>query len=500
MAVFTCKMCGGSLNVDADKTVTVCEYCGTTQTIPRLDSDKKAALYDRANHFRRNNDYDKAATLYEQILNEDITDAEAYWSLVLCRYGVEYVSDPTSGKRIPTINRVQFTSIFDDSNYTSALKYADVVQRNLYQAEAATINEIQKRYLEISQTEAPFDIFLCYKESDSNGKRTPDSVLAQQLYYELNEVGYKVFFARITLEDKLGSAYEPYIFSALNTAKVMVVIGTKPEYFSAPWVKNEWSRYLALIRNGEKKMLIPAYRDMDPYDMPEEFSHLQAQNMANLGFMQDLLRGIQKIVKKETAQTETPAEPAGNATLVPLLKRAQIFLEEGDFDDANNYCEKALDIDPENGKAYLYKLLAELRMRRESELSSYSQSLNTLPAFRIALRFADNSTAIRLQEYEKAIQARLDAKFAEQQRAAAEAERRKRAENISLQDFAEFFGQQTATDMQQLQQHNAAQREKWRKKRNGQIGWGIFFLFFFWPVGVYLLIRAASSNREMNKY
>ena len=91
--------------------------------------------------------------------------------------------------------------------------------------------------------------------------------------------GFKVFFSRITLEDKLGTAYEPYIFAALNSAKVMVVLGTKPEYFNAVWVKNEWSRYLALIKAGQKKILIPAYKDMDPYDLPEEFSHLQAQDM-----------------------------------------------------------------------------------------------------------------------------------------------------------------------------------------------------------------------------
>lgn len=44
-------------------------------------------------------------------------------------------------------------------------------------------------------------------------------------------------------------------------------------------------------------MLIPAYKDMDPYDLPEEFSHLQAQDMGKLGFMQDLIRGIKKIAQ-----------------------------------------------------------------------------------------------------------------------------------------------------------------------------------------------------------
>ena len=40
--------------------------------------------------------------------------------------------------------------------------------------------------------------------------------------------------------------------------KVMVVLGTRPEYLSAVWVRNEWSRFLTLIRNGEQKVLIPA--------------------------------------------------------------------------------------------------------------------------------------------------------------------------------------------------------------------------------------------------
>jgi len=69
------------------------------------------------------------------------------------------------------------------------------------------------------------------------GRRTPDSVLANDLYHELTQEGYKVFFSRITLEDKLGYEYEPYIFAALNSAKVMVVLGTRSEYFESAWVK-----------------------------------------------------------------------------------------------------------------------------------------------------------------------------------------------------------------------------------------------------------------------
>mgnify|MGYP000022850665 CR=1 FL=1 len=83
MSIFKCKMCGGELHINPGESVAVCEYCGTTQTLPKLEHDRRVNLYDRANHFRRNNDFDKAAGIYEQILNEDKTDAEAYWSLVL---------------------------------------------------------------------------------------------------------------------------------------------------------------------------------------------------------------------------------------------------------------------------------------------------------------------------------------------------------------------------------------------------------------------------------
>ena len=415
MAVFKCKMCGATLHVGAGQSTAECEYCGTTQTLPKLDDERRAQMYDRANHFRRNNEFDKAMGIYEQILNEDSTDAEAYWSLVLCRYGIEYVEDPATHRRMPTINRTQFTSIFDDEDYKSALAHADEAQKAVYRAEAETINEIQKGILAISQKEEPFDVFICYKETDDSGRRTPDSVLANELYHELTRAGFKVFFARITLEDKLGTAYEPYIFAALNSARVMVVIGTKPAYFNAVWVKNEWSRYLALMRNekngtknGISRVLIPAYRDMDPYDLPEEFSHLQAQDMSKLGFMQDLIRGIRKILGKEEANGGKAggsaasgiltAEQQKENTIAPLLKRAFLFLEDGAWEEADEYCEKVLDLDPENARAYLGKLMASKHCHHEAELGDCTDLEENDVNYQKTLRFGGAELGEQLKE------------------------------------------------------------------------------------------------------
>lgn len=420
MAMLQCKMCGGDLEIEPGGEIAVCKYCGSKQTLPKretsaTDNERKANFYNRANHFRRNAEFDKAAGLYEKILAECPDDSEAFWALVLCRYGVEYVEDPSTKKRVPTCQRTQFTSVLADEDYLSALSLASPEQKKLYEEEANTIDKIQKGILAISKKEKPFDIFICYKETDEKGRRTQDSVLAQEIYYRLADEGYKVFFSRITLEDKLGEAYEPYIFAALNSARVMIVVGTKPEYFNAVWVKNEWSRYLSLIKKGAKKTLIPAYRDMNPYDLPDEFGYLQAQDMGKLGFMQDLIRGVKKLTedapakqadepqRKEIAAAQTePANPAREQTAnpAPFLKRAKIFLENGEFEKADEYCEKVLDIDPENAEAYFYKLLAENRFINENDLKTAKKDWRGSSNFKNALRFGSPAFQAKLKKFE----------------------------------------------------------------------------------------------------
>ena len=371
MAIIKCKMCGGDIEISADKTFGTCEYCGSTMTLPKTDDDQRLSLFNRGTHLRRNGEFDKAAAIYERLIGENDADAEAHWNLLLCRYGIEYVQDPASGERIPTCHRASFDSILNDVDYQAALQYSDGVARSLYEKEAQRIAALQKDILAISQKETPFDVFICYKESDENGKRTKDSALAQDIYYQLTDAGYKVFFARITLEDKLGQEYEPYIFAALHSAKVMVVVGTKPEYLNAVWVKNEWSRYLALMRTDRSRLLIPCYRDMDPYDMPEELSMLQSQDMGKIGFIQDLIRGVKKVVdaaKPQEAVTETVKETVvvhneGGSNVQALLKRGNMALEDGEWSKADEFFEQVLNQDAECGAAYLGKFLARVQCR-----------------------------------------------------------------------------------------------------------------------------------------
>ena len=470
MAILKCKMCGGDLNIAEGVTVCECEYCGTKQTVPTVDDEKKLNLFARANRLRFGSEFDKAAGVYESIVADFPEEAEAYWGLVLCRYGIEYVDDPKTGKKIPTCHRSSFDSVMDDANFDLVMEYADPVACGVYREEAKQIEELRRGIIAVSSKEAPYDIFICYKETDAQGERTIDSVIAQDVYTALTEKGYRVFFARISLEDKLGSEYEPYIFSALNSAKVMLVFGTKYEHFHAVWVKNEWSRFLQLIEKGEKKSLIPCFKGIDAYDMPKEFAKLQAQDMGKVGALQDLLRGIEKILGAEKTTVVV-----SNTQVTPLLERAYLFLEDKNWTAADEYCEKVLDNDPQCAEAYLCKLLVVLRVKTREEMRETAQPFDSvaLALYQKAIRFGDEAFTAALQDdllyiaerhnaqrYRKAVTLAQEAPTAQNYKRAANA-LRQLGEYADAAQVAQKYEQRVVA-MYNEEQNRIAQKKKRR--------------------------------------
>ena len=374
MAMIKCKMCGGELRLIEGSTVCECEYCGTKQTVPSMDNEKKLTLFSWAGRLLRGCEFDKAAGVFETIVADFPEEAEAYWGLVLCKYGIEYVDDPATGKKIPTCHRSSFESVLDDPNYEQACENTDALARRVYRDEARQIEELRQAILQVSGKEEPYEVFISYKETDEKGERTLDSVIAQDIYTELTERGHRTFFSRISLEDKLGTEYEPYIFAALNSAKVMLVVGTDFENYDSVWVKNEWSRFLKLIAAGQKKTLIPVFKNMDAYDMPKEFQKLSAQDMGKVGAMQDLLRGVEKIIgKKQDKPAPTqPASPVyvsneADARTTAAVKRGNLALEDGEYDKAKEYFDQALNLDAECAEAYYGMGLAEKKCRSGEE-------------------------------------------------------------------------------------------------------------------------------------
>ena len=79
-----------------------------------------------------------------------------------------------------------------------------------------------------------------------------------------------------------------------------------------------------------------------------------------------------------------------------LLERAFMFLEDGDWDKADIYCESVLDQNPKCAEAYLGKLMAEVEIRKKEDLSKAKEPLDQSDNYRKVMRFADESLRERL--------------------------------------------------------------------------------------------------------
>ena len=289
-----CRCCGGVLNLESN--LCVCKFCGATNFFS-ANSSKYANQLNRANKLRQEKEFDNAARIYDTILDENAPTADILWLRTLCEYGIEYVPDPVSDKYFPTLHRINDESILNFGMFKRAIELSDDKQKETLLKEAKYIDTVQTKYLNIAANEDPYDVFICYKETDlETGEKTEDVKLAEELYNELTNMGYKVFFARETLKEKISVEYEPYIFAALKSAKVMAVIGTKAEYFTAVWVKNEWGRFLKLMEKNPGKQMFFACDD--PEELPRAFATKQAQILGVEGAIKNLASNIRKFFKE----------------------------------------------------------------------------------------------------------------------------------------------------------------------------------------------------------
>ena len=308
-----CFNCGGNLIERNGRTV--CAYCGTY--MPKNISNEETILLTSASQKLRLADFSEAEQEFDDLIRRHPNNAYGYWGRLLARYGIKYEED-YDGSRIPTCYAASIESVCESSDYQKAIDYADEENRAVFRRHAAYIERVRKEWVEKAIKEPSYDIFISYKDSDSeNGlERTDDSFAMQELYFHLKERGYRVFFSRESLRDKEGEKYEPYIYNALSTAKIMLVYGSRPEYIRATWVKNEWTRYLKRMREGKKKQgsLLVVYKGFKPSELPGALSALQgfdagSQLFSTLLFsrIEELLADTPSVEKHEKADAENGA-------------------------------------------------------------------------------------------------------------------------------------------------------------------------------------------------
>ena len=383
MGGLKCKMCGSNLDIEDSITVCKCEKCGTSQTVPDIEDDKELKLFERAGRLRFNCDFDKAAGIYNTITDSYPEEAEGYWGLILCKYGIEY-ADNASGKKVPVCHRISYDSVMDDEDFELVMENSDSESRAIFREEAKIIEENRKKYIQIAESEQPYDIYISYRAKDDNGDKTAVSEIAGHLYNKLTSAGYSVFLSEAALKGKKQSDCEPYIYSALNSANVMLALGTSYDDYNDVWVKNEWNRYLEIAEKNKNKCLIPCYKDVDEYDIPKEFAGLKVCQLGNDDTFNNIMAEIANVVKQESVNQPAPkpekAEPAEEIELeeIEIIEPVDInkLLDEGfsaisdkNWKKANKLFFHVLDEEPDNSKAYWGQLLVQQECTNAREMA-----------------------------------------------------------------------------------------------------------------------------------
>ena len=383
MGGLKCKMCGSNLDIEDSITVCKCEKCGTSQTVPDIEDDKELKLFERAGRLRFNCDFDKAAGIYNTIIDSYPEEAEGYWGLILCKYGIEY-ADNASGKKVPVCHRISYDSVMDDEDFELVMENSDSESRAIFREEAKIIEENRKKYIQIAESEQPYDIYISYRAKDDNGDKTAVSEIAGHLYNKLTSARYRVFLSEAALKGKKQSDCEPYIYSALNSANVMLALGTSYDDYNNVWVKNEWNRYLEIAEKNKNKCLIPCYKDVDEYDIPKEFAGLKVCQLGNDDTFNNIMAEIANVVKQELVNQPAPepekAEPAEEIELqeIEIIEPVDInkLLDEGfsaisdkNWKKANKLFFHVLDEEPDNSKAYWGQLLVQQECTNAREMA-----------------------------------------------------------------------------------------------------------------------------------
>ena len=434
-----CNICGANCEYRDGKWR--CPACGAYRP-EEISNEEETLLYNAAQQLRLCA-FDDAEELYRDITVQYPKNSRGYWGLVLAKYGIKYEKD-YDGKMVPSCYAASYESIFGDENYKKALQYADKDNRAYYEAQAKRIDVIRREWVEKAEREEPYDIFLSYKDSDeeNNIERTDDSRDAYELYSKLKEKGYRVFYSRESLAGKEGEKFEPYIFNALNTAQVMIVYGTKPEYIESTWVKNEWMRYYKRIERGEKQKnsLILAYKGLNPSKLPKPLCDIQGIDLGRItvGFgdletrvanILSAARMSQKIARvsvkgreRRTAEhirrlntvkvgkvvsEEPKSERARIATRTlggksvklsvnaeKSLSVAESYLARGQFTEAEERFDEILLSSPRNGRALTGKLLAQSNVQDLPDLEKNGfRVFPDVPLIESVLSNAEKSSA-----------------------------------------------------------------------------------------------------------
>lgn len=330
--MFQCPSCGSTEGLEHDNYVK-CKCCGNKYRRDLKDEPVYADLSYAVNE-RQEADFDKARRRYDALISKYKTGPgmeEAYWGRFLCEQYVIFYQNG-AGDSIPSFWNINEEPCTRSESYKKAMQYGERSgNRDNYERLAEQIEEYKNKYRRVKK-EFPegSQIFICFKDSG-----TDDSNVGYQIYHSFAG-RYNVFFSRESLNNIRGNDYEPYIYHALTTAKVLIVLCSSRESLESKWVHNEWWRFWKFSKGTDKTIIPVCRKGFNPSQLPDELRNCQAHN-EDISLISVLTNRLDSILKND--------EMSG-APLTSFGKQLNIIdatFEAGNIDDAKIQLRKLIE-------------------------------------------------------------------------------------------------------------------------------------------------------------
>ncbi|MBO5266312.1 MAG: hypothetical protein J6B08_03345 [Ruminiclostridium sp.] len=424
-----CKICGGDVKADAEGSGDICLNCGNEFMRSSADTKK----LNRITYFRNNLNFAAAEKLSDEIILANPEDSEAHWNKFLSEYGIQYVLK--GGKRFPVCrkNPSSLAPLAENESYKRALYYATEDLQSKYSDMGVAINEAVDIARNVFAQEKSYDIFVLTAE-DANAD---EDSYGYRLFLRFTEnLGFSVFYAPEILKDMDESEKAAHIAYALENSRIML-----PSFKNVADCCDGFNNYavnaFAAAIKGEDKYIFPVFSGdtLSFQQLPETLVWLDGGfDSTDSEFMREISETVEKILKPEEASVVPDAiVTATAANKENLIKRAYMFLEDGEFETADTYFDKILDIDIEESRAYIGKLLAKCKLKSEEEIPNLPQTLTEDKDYIKAIRFATPEQKARYEALNGAIVERIEGEkkriSEERQRIAAERAEAERLES-----------------------------------------------------------------------
>lgn len=277
-----CKNCGAPLDPrEGTDGVVVCNYCGSVWTLPSAREPAVLQALRQGEHELDVGKFSDAFLSFQKASELDKNEPEAYFNMALADFKVQTMKDHVRNRMQPIRFEISDRLFTEDKRYLRALSLSSPSRRAEYERRGREIDAIGKEFYRLQTSGIRYDCFLCAKVSDEHGGTTQDSHEALRLYHALKERGFSPFYSEEETKERVGSDYEALILYALYTAGCMLVVCSDEGYLQTPWVKNEYTRFLRLIRCEEKgeDSIAFAYKGKPIERLPGEDKRIQGVDL-----------------------------------------------------------------------------------------------------------------------------------------------------------------------------------------------------------------------------